>query len=183
VKVTHTDLEGLVVFEPTPHRDERGYFTRTLDVQILADAGIDPASFKQENQSRSYQGVVRGMHGRMNAGEAKLVRCSHGAVLDVVIDTRVGSATFGDMRTFLLDDQVHRQVYVPRGFLHGYQALTSVTDFCYRIDDFYGPGEDTTVSCVDPELAIPWPAPTTIISERDRNGQSWADYKRFLGVD
>jgi dTDP-4-dehydrorhamnose 3,5-epimerase len=179
VKVTHTDLEGLVVFEPTPHRDERGYFTRTLDVQILAD----PASFKQENQSRSYQGVVRGMHGRMNAGEAKLVRCSYGAVLDVVIDTRVGSATFGDMRTFLLDDQVHRQVYVPRGFLHGYQALTSVTDFCYRIDDFYGPGEDTTVSCVDPELAIPWPAPTTIISERDRNGQSWADYKLFLGVD
>ena len=95
MKVTHTDLEGLVVFEPTPHRDERGYFTRTLDVQILADAGIDPASFKQENQSRSYQAVVRGMHGRMNAGEAKLVRCSHGAVLDVVIDTRVGSATFG----------------------------------------------------------------------------------------
>lgn len=182
MKVTQTSIEGLVVFEPTPHRDERGYFTRTLDVQILTDAGIDPASFKQENQSRSYQGVVRGMHGRMNAGEAKLVRCSHGAVLDVVIDTRVGSPTFGEMRTFLLDDQVHRQVYIPRGFLHGYQALTSVTDFCYRIDDFYGPGEDTTVSCLDPELAIPWPAPMTIISERDRNGQSWADYQKFLGV-
>ena len=182
MKVTQTSIEGLVVFEPTPHRDERGYFTRTLDVQILADAGIDPASFKQENQHRSYQGVVRGMHGRMNAGEAKLARCSHGAVLDVVVDVRVGSPTFGEMRTFLLDDQVHRQVYIPRGFLHGYQALTSVIDFCYRVDDFYGPGEDTGVNPLDPELAIPWPAPITIISDRDRNAQSWADYQKFVGV-
>ena len=79
MKVTHTDLEGLVVFEPTPHRDERGYFTRTLDVADPGRRGHRPRSFKQENQSRSYQGVVRGMHGRMNAGEAELVRCSHGA--------------------------------------------------------------------------------------------------------
>ncbi|KHL10339.1 dTDP-4-dehydrorhamnose 3,5-epimerase [Mumia flava] len=183
MKVIETDIEGLLVFEPTPHRDERGYFTRTMDVSILADAGIDPAGFKQENQSRSYQGVVRGLHGRSNKGEAKLVRCAHGAVMDVVVDTRVGSPTFGEMRTFVLDDQVHRQVYIPRGFLHGYQALTSVTDFCYRIDDFYGPGEDTTVTFDDPEIGVPWPAPITIVSERDRNGVSWAEYKRYLGVE
>ena len=72
----------------------------------MSEAGIDPAGFKQENQSRSYQGVVRGMHGRMNKGEAKLVRCAHGAVLDITIDTRVGSPTFGKMETFLLDDQI-----------------------------------------------------------------------------
>lgn len=183
MKVIETDIAGLIVFEPTPHRDERGYFTRTMDVNVLADAGIDPAGFKQENQSRSYQGVVRGLHGRSNKGEAKLVRCAHGAVMDVVVDTRVGSPTFGEMRTFVLDDQVHRQVYIPRGFLHGYQALTSVTDFCYRIDDFYGPGEDTTVAFDDPDIGVPWPAPITIVSERDRSGVSWAEYKRSLGVE
>ena len=153
MKIIETDIQGLIVLEPTPHRDERGYFTRTMDVNILADAGIDPAGFKQENQSRSYQGVVRGLHGRTNKGEAKLVRCAHGAVLDIAIDARPGSPTFGEVRTFLLDDQVHRQVYIPRGFLHGYQALTSVTDFCYRIDDFYGPDEDITIAFDDPDLA------------------------------
>ena len=91
MKIIETSIPGLIVFEPTPSRDERGYFTRTMDVNVLSEAGIDPAGFKQENQSRSYQGVVRGMHGRMNEGEAKLVRCAHGAVLDIAIDTRVGS--------------------------------------------------------------------------------------------
>jgi dTDP-4-dehydrorhamnose 3,5-epimerase len=183
MKIIETDIEGLIVFEPTPHLDERGFFTRTLDVAILEDAGIDPASFKQENQSRSFGGVVRGLHGRMNEGEAKLVRCAHGAVMDVAIDTRVGSPTFGEVRTFVLDDVDHRQVYIPRGFLHGYQALTPVTDFCYRIDDFYGPDEDTTVRYDDPELAVPWPEPITIVSDRDRSGQTWAEYRAFLGVD
>lgn len=182
MRVIPTDIEGLVVFEPTPHRDERGYFSRTLDVQILADAGIDPAGFKQENQSRSYQGVVRGLHGRLNKGEAKLVRCAHGAVLDVAVDTRVGSPTFGQVRTFLLDDQVCRQVYIPRGFLHGYQALTSVTDFCYRIDDFYGPDEDVTVRYDDPVPAVAWPAPITIVSQRDRDGLTWAQYLAVIGA-
>lgn len=183
MKIIATGIEGLIVFEPTPARDERGYFTRTFDVQIAAEAGIDPLGFKQENQSRSYQGVVRGMHGRLNRGEAKLVRCAHGAVLDVVVDTRPGSPTFGEVRSFLLDDQLHRQVYIPRGFLHGYQALTSVTDFCYKIDDFYGPGEDITVSYLDPDLAIAWPAPVTIVSQRDRNGITWGEYKETIGVE
>jgi len=182
VRVIQTDVAGLVVFEPTPHRDERGYFSRTLDVQILADAGIDPAGFVQENQSRSYQGVVRGLHGRLNAGEAKLVRCAHGAVLDVAIDTRPGSPTFGKVSRFLLDDQVCRQVYIPRGFLHGYQALTAVTDFVYRIDDFYGPDEDVTVAYDDPTLAVVWPAPITVVSERDRNGLTWDAYCKVIGV-
>lgn len=181
MKIVPTDIAGLIVLEPTPHRDERGYFTRTMDVSILADAGIDPAGFKQENQSRSYQGVVRGLHGRANKGEAKLVRCAHGAVLDIAIDARADSPTFGEVRTFLLDDQVHRQVYIPRGFLHGYQALTSVTDFVYRIDDFYGPDEDITVAFDDPDLAVVWPAPITIVSDRDRNGISFAEYRRSVG--
>lgn len=181
MKIIETSIPGLLVFEPTPHRDERGYFTRTFDVEVVASAGIDPTGFKQENQSRSYQGVVRGLHGRSNKGEAKLVRCAHGAVLDVAIDARPDSPTFGRAETFLLDDQLCRQVYIPRGFLHGYQALTSTTDFVYRMDDFYGPTEDVTVRYDDPELAVPWPAPVTIVSERDRNAMSWAQYRASLG--
>jgi dTDP-4-dehydrorhamnose 3,5-epimerase len=183
MEIIRTPIEDLVVFRPTPIRDERGYFSRTLDVQILAEAGIDPASFKQENQSRSYQGVRRGLHGRSGGGEAKLVRCANGAVLDVVVDARPGSETFGQVMTFVLDDQVCSQVYIPRGFLHGFQALTGVTDVVYRIDEFHAPNSDVTVRHDDPDLAIPWPAPATIMSARDReSGISWADYRRQLVV-
>lgn len=183
MEIIRTPIQGLIVFRPTPIRDERGYFSRTLDVKILAAAGIDSSSFKQENQSRSYQGVRRGLHGRSGAGEAKLVRCANGAVLDVVIDARPGSATFGQLMTFLLDDQVCTQVYIPRGFLHGFQALTAVTDVVYRIDEFHAPNSDVTVRHDDPDLAIPWPATATIMSARDReNGIAWADYCRQVGV-
>ena len=181
--IIRTPIEGLVILRPKPIRDERGYFSRTLDINVLVDAGIDPASFKQENQSRSYQGVRRGLHGRSGAGEAKLVRCANGAVLDVVVDSRPESATFGRAMTFLLDDQLCTQVYIPRGFLHGFQALTAVTDIIYRIDEFHAPNNDVTVRHDDPELAIPWPAPPSIMSARDRDmAISWAEYRRQLGV-
>ena len=184
MEIIPTGIEDLVIFRPTPLRDERGYFSRTLDVQVLAEAGIDPASFKQENQSRSYQGVRRGLHGRSGAGEAKLVRCANGAVLDVVVDARPDSATFGQVMTFLLDDQVCTQVYIPRGFLHGFQALTGVTDVVYRIDEFHAPNSDVTVRHDDPDLAVPWPMPATIMSSRDRElGISWVEYRHQLGVD
>ena len=185
MEIIRTPIEDLIIFRPTPIRDERGYFSRTLDVQILAEAGIDPTDFKQENQSRSYQGVRRGLHGRSGNGEAKLVRCANGAVLDVVVDARPGSATFGRVMTFLLDDQVCTQVYIPRGFLHGFQALTGVTDVVYRIDEFHTPNSDVTVRHDDPDLAIPWPGPAPIMSARDReSGIGWADYRRQLvGAD
>jgi dTDP-4-dehydrorhamnose 3,5-epimerase len=184
MEIIRTPIEDLVVFQPTPIRDERGYFSRTLDVNVLAEAGIDPASFKQENQSRSYLGVRRGLHGRSGAGEAKLVRCANGAVLDVVVDARPDSATFGQVMTFRLDDQVCTQVYIPRGFLHGFHALTAVTDVIYRIDEFHAPNSDVTVRHDDPDLAVPWPAPATIMSARDRDsGISWAGYCVQLGVD
>lgn len=175
MKFRMAEIPGVVVFEPTPIRDHRGFFTRTFDVSIVASAGIDPASFKQENQSRSQLGGVRGLHGRLGEGEAKLARCARGAVLDVVLDARPSSPTFGLVETFVLDDVDHRQVYVPGGCLHGYQALTAEADFCYKSDQFYGPGE-VAVHPLDPQLGIPWHPPVGELSARDAASPSWSDF-------
>ncbi len=182
MKYFTTGIPGVVVFEPTPVRDDRGFFTRTFDIAIASEAGLDPTSFKQENQSRSTLGGVRGLHGRLGVGEAKLVRCSYGAVLDVVVDARPGSPTFGTIETFMLDDVEHRQVYVPGGCLHGYQALTPTADFCYKSDRFYGPGE-IGVDPLDKELAIPWQEPIGRLSERDSTSPTWQEFvQSTLGI-
>jgi dTDP-4-dehydrorhamnose 3,5-epimerase len=184
MEIIQTSIEDLIIFRPTPIRDERGYFSRTLDVQLLAEAGIDPASFKQENQSRSYQGVRRGLHGRRGLGRQSWSAVPTAPCSTWSLDPRPGSATFGQVMTFLLDDQVCTQVYIPRGFLHGFQALTTVTNVVYRIDEFHDANSDVTVRHDDPDLAIPWPAPATIMSARDREtGITWAEYCRQLRMD
>jgi dTDP-4-dehydrorhamnose 3,5-epimerase len=167
VKICSTGLDGVILFLPSPHRDERGLFTRTFDAAIAREAGLDPAAFEQDSQSRSRRGVLRGLHGRSGRGESKLVRCAHGAVHDVVVDARPGSATFGAHEVFRLDDVDFAHLYVPAGFLHGFQALTGVADVCYRIDRPHDPTEDLGVRYDDPELGIRWPLPVSAISARD----------------
>lgn len=133
------------------------------------------ATFVQDSQSRSVQGTLRGMHGRSGRGEAKLVRCARGAVYDVLVDIRRDSPTFGEQESFLLDDNTFRHLYIPPGFLHGFQALTGEADVCYRIDRPHDPAEDLSVNPHDTELAIPWPQPVTQISARDAAAGSWAE--------
>jgi dTDP-4-dehydrorhamnose 3,5-epimerase len=182
MKVTTSVIEGLMLFQPTPIRDDRGFFTRTLDVSVLERAGLDPASFKQENQSRSFLGGVRGLHGRLGEGEAKLARCARGAVLDVVLDARPDSPTFGTVEAFVLDDIEHRQVFVPAGCLHGYQAITGAVDFCYRTDRFYEPGE-VGVNPYDPDLGIAWREPRGQLSAKDAAAPTWVEFRRdLLGI-
>ena len=173
MEVRTSEIDGVLVFVPTPHRDDRGLFTRTFDTAIGAEHGVDMGVLAQDSQSRSRQGTIRGMHGRAGRGEAKLVRAAHGAVLDVLVDARPGSATFGTVASFRLDDEAFHHLYVPAGLLHGFQALTEVADVCYRIDRPHAPGEDIGVAHDDPDLAIAWPLPVTAISERDRTAGSW----------
>ncbi|GIH22355.1 dTDP-4-dehydrorhamnose 3,5-epimerase [Acrocarpospora phusangensis] len=180
MKVERTTLDGVLLFVPEPYRDERGLFTRTFDAMIAQKAGLDPAAFIQDSQSRSRQGVVRGMHGRSGRGEAKLVRCARGAVFDVLVDARPDSPTFGRQTSVRLDDESFVTLYVPPGLLHGFQALTEVTDVCYRIDREHDPSEDLAVRFDDPELGIPWPLPAAMISERDRTAGSWAELRARL---
>ena len=131
-------------------------------------AGIDPAAFTQDSISRSSQGVVRGLHVRHGDGEAKLVRCSYGAIFDVIVDLRTSSPTYGNWESFDLRGDAQVSLYVPAGCAHGFQALTEPADVCYRIDRPHDPTEDVSIAFDDPDLAISWPLPVTSMSERDR---------------
>ncbi len=178
MRIEKTDLADVALLIPQPFRDDRGLFTRTFDATIFDDWIGRPgaaAEFIQDSQSRSVQGVIRGMHGRSGRGEAKLVRCAQGAVHDVLVDIRKDSPTFGVTQTFVLDDNQFHHLYIPPGFLHGFQALTPTADVCYRIDRPHDPGEDIGVAYDDPDLAIDWPLPVTVVSPRDGAAGSWQD--------
>jgi dTDP-4-dehydrorhamnose 3,5-epimerase len=129
---------------------------------------IDPDAFVQDSISRSRKGVVRGMHLRSGRGEAKLVRCSYGRVFDVVVDLRPGSSTHRNVATFDLSGDNQVTLYVPTGCAHGFQALTEPADVSYRIDRPHDPAEDVSIAFDDPDLAIAWPLPVALMSERDR---------------
>lgn len=173
-------ISGALLFRPTPHVDERGFFSRTFDADIMRSVGIDPVGFAQDSLSRSRRGVVRGMHVRRGAGEAKLVRCSYGAIFDVVVDLRPGSPTYRNWESFELRDDEQASLYVPAGCAHGFQALTDPADVSYRIDSPHDPSEDVSIAFDDPELQIPWPLPVTIMSSRDRLASSLADATNLL---
>lgn len=173
-------IAGALLFKPTPHVDERGFFSRTFDAEVMRAAGIDPAAFAQDSLSRSARGVVRGLHVRRGDGEAKLVRCSYGVIFDVVVDLRPASPTQGNWETFELRDDGQVSLYVPAGCAHGFQALTSPADVSYRIDRPHDPTEDVSIAFDDPELAIPWPLPAAARSPRDRLAPKLADAMRLL---
>ena len=173
-------IAGALLFTPQPHVDERGFFSRTFDADIAREAGINPAGFAQDSLSRSARGVVRGMHIRRGRGEAKLVRCSYGAVFDVIVDLRPGSVTYGNLESFELRGDEQVSLYVPAGCAHGFQALTEPADVTYRIDRPHDPSEDVSIAFDDPDLAIPWPLPVTSMSARDKKAPSLAEAKAML---
>jgi dTDP-4-dehydrorhamnose 3,5-epimerase len=175
VEVVHVpQVSGVLLFRPQPHVDERGFFSRTFDAEVARAAGIDPAGFAQDSLSRSALGVIRGMHIRRGDGEAKLVRCSYGAIFDVVVDLRPASPTYRRWASFELRDDEQISLYVPAGCAHGFQALTNPADVSYRIDRAHEPGEDVAIAFDDPELAIPWPLPVKLMSQRDMNAPKLA---------
>lgn len=178
IPVSH--IAGAYLFEPAPHVDERGFFSRTFDSEVARSVGIDPDRFVQDSLSRSRRGVVRGMHVRAGLGEAKLVRCSYGAILDVVVDLRPASPTYRNRVLLELSGDTQVTLYVPAGCAHGFQALTDPADVFYRIDREHDPSEDVVIAFDDPELAIPWPLPVTQMSARDRAAPSLADATKVL---
>ncbi|UNO43421.1 dTDP-4-dehydrorhamnose 3,5-epimerase family protein [Streptomyces sp. MST-110588] len=169
------EIAGAYLFEPTPYTDERGFFCRTFDAGVARSVGLDPGAFVQDSVSRSARGVLRGLHLRSGAGEAKLVRCSYGRIFDVVVDLRASSPTYRNRAFFELSGETQVTLYVPAGCAHGFQALTEPADVSYRIDRPHDPAEDVTIAFDDPQLAIPWPLPVTSMSRRDREAPGLAE--------
>jgi dTDP-4-dehydrorhamnose 3,5-epimerase len=161
-------IDGVLLFRPTPHVDARGFFSRTFDAAVMRTAGIDPGAFVQDSLSRSARGVLRGLHLRTGRGEAKLVRCSYGAIFDVIVDLRPSSPTYRNWESFELRDEEQVSLYIPAGCAHGFQALTEPADVSYRIDREHDPSQDVTIAHDDEELGIPWPLAVTNMSQRDR---------------
>jgi dTDP-4-dehydrorhamnose 3,5-epimerase len=162
-----TRLEGPILIEPVAHRDERGYFLETYRQSAFAELGVED-DFVQDNHSRSGRGVVRGMHFQVGSGQAKLVRCVAGEVLDVVVDIRRGSPTFGEWEAFELDDESLHLLYVPVGFAHGFCAVSETADVIYKCSAYYDAEVERAISYDDPELGIQWPAGLELrASDRD----------------
>ena len=170
MNIITTPLEGLLVIEPQIFRDARGYFVETYNRQRYLDAGIE-AEFVQDNQSCSSYGVVRGLHfQRPPYTQAKLVCCTQGKVLDVAVDLRHDSKTFGQWYAVELSGENHRQFFIPRGFAHGFSVLSDTATFTYKCDNLYHPEADGGVLLSDPELNIDWRIPESerILSEKDK---------------
>jgi dTDP-4-dehydrorhamnose 3,5-epimerase len=180
VHIQQTSLEGVLVFVPAPVRDDRGWFTRTFTADVFGEAGIDHTRLVQDSQSRSVHRTVRGLHGRRDGLESKLVRCANGQVFEVVVDLRPRSSTFLRWEQFVLDDVDHHHLYVPAGCAHGYQVLSPTADICYRMDEFYEPDAGFALAWDDPDLAIPWPVADPILSPGDRTAPTLAELRPQL---
>jgi len=167
VKSLPTSLPGLIVLEPTMHGDSRGWFQETYRQNVLADLGIAD-DFVQDNHSRSAKGVLRGLHFQVgDHPQAKLVRCARGAIMDVAVDLRRGSPTYGKWEAWQLDDERGLQLYCPVGFAHGFVVLSDIADVVYRCSDYYDPAGDSGIRFDDPDIGVQWPGGPHSVSERD----------------
>ncbi len=169
-----TRLQGPVLFAPTVHGDERGFFMETFRADTWAAAGL-PTDFVQDNHSRSRRGTVRGIHFQTQPGQAKLVRVARGSVLDVVVDLRRGSPTFGEWESHRLDDERGLELFIPIGFGHGFCVLSDVADFVYKVTSYFEPATEKGFRYDDPEVGIEWPELELLYSERDRTAPRLAE--------
>lgn len=188
MEVIKTDIEGVVIIEPRIFNDDRGYFYESFSQREFEEK-VCRTVFVQDNQSKSSYGVLRGLHFQKPPYcQSKLVRCIKGAVLDVAVDIRKGSPTFGKYVAVELTDENHRQFFVPRGFAHGFAVLSEEAVFQYKCDNFYCKESEGSVAWNDPDLAIDWriPADKILLSEKDklskniREAEYLFDYNEIL---
>lgn len=156
IKVTKCPIEGLYVIEPAVHGDSRGYFMETYSQRDMAEAGLNMV-FVQDNQSMSTKGVLRGLHFQKQYPQGKLVRAIKGRVFDVAVDLRAGSDTFGKWYGVELTEENKKQFYISEGFAHGFLVLSETAEFCYKVTDFYHPGDEGGLAWNDPQIGIEWP--------------------------
>jgi dTDP-4-dehydrorhamnose 3,5-epimerase len=178
---TKTHIEGLIIFEPRIFNDERGYFYESYNYDAFRSAGINSV-FVQDNQSRSTRNVLRGLHYQVGAfAQAKLVRAIEGEVMDVVVDIREGSPTYGESFSTLLSAENKKQLYIPRGFAHGFTVLSETAEFFYKCDNFYSKESEGSIAFDDPNLGIDWGInlADAILSEKDRVHPIMGQHRKF----
>lgn len=177
MKVIHTAIPGVEVIEPRIFEDARGYFFESFSQRDF-EAQVRTIRFVQDNESKSSYGVLRGLHFQKPPySQSKLVRVIKGTVLDVAVDIRKGSPTFGKHVAVELSGEKHRQFFIPRGFAHGFSVLSETAIFQYKCDNFYSPQSEGAIAWDDPDLRIDWriPSESIILSEKDRNHSRLSD--------
>ncbi len=183
MKITSLDISDVKLIEPVIHRDSRGFFSETFSVRRLAEAGIS-ANFVQDNHSLSVEkGVIRGLHFQSPPfAQDKLVRVTRGAIFDVAVDIRAGSPTFGRYVAAVLSAENWHQLWVPKGFAHGFCTLEPNTEVVYKVTEYYAPKNDLGIAWNDPAIAIEWPVDeaAAILSEKDRKHPGLADSAAYF---
>ncbi|MBR3470138.1 MAG: dTDP-4-dehydrorhamnose 3,5-epimerase [Lachnospiraceae bacterium] len=185
ITVETCEIEGLKVITPAVHGDSRGYFMETYQYEDFKAAGI-PEIFVQDNQSASRRGVLRGLHFQIEHPQDKLVRVIKGEVFDVAVDLRRGSKTFGKWYGTILSEENKKQLFVPKGFAHGFLVLSDYAEFCYKCSDYYHPGDEGGLAYNDPDIGVEWPIPEDmelIFSDRDTKWSGIREYKRERGIE
>lgn len=156
ISVAKAPIEGLYIIEPSVHGDSRGFFMETYNQKDMQEAGLKMV-FVQDNQSMSTKGVLRGLHFQKQYPQGKLVRVIKGSVFDVAVDLRAGSETYGQWYGVELTEENRKQFYISEGFAHGFLVLSDIAEFCYKVTDFYHPGDEGGLAWNDPEIGITWP--------------------------
>ncbi|MGN6585906.1 MAG: dTDP-4-dehydrorhamnose 3,5-epimerase [Solirubrobacterales bacterium] len=174
-----TKLDGVVLVEPQVFGDERGFFVETFSRDRWRELGVD-VDFVQHNHSRSSQGTLRGIHFQTEPGQAKLIRCSRGEIVDVAVDLRRDSPTYGQWEAHRLDDVKHRQLFVPVGFGHGFAVLSDEADVAYQVSSLYDPATEAGIAWDDPDVGIDWEVSDPLLSERDKTAPRLAEIRDEL---
>jgi dTDP-4-dehydrorhamnose 3,5-epimerase len=174
-----TKLDGVVLLEPTVHGDDRGFMVETYRHGLWAVHGVE-VEFVQHNHSRSAKGTLRGIHFQTEPGQAKLVRCPRGAILDVAVDLRRDSPTYGQWEGHVLDDERHRQLFVPVGFGHGFAVLSDVADVAYLLSSEYDPLTESGIAWDDPDVGVEWQVEEPLLSERDQSAPKLSEVAETL---
>lgn len=180
MNVIATRLPDVLIIEPKVFGDERGFFYESFNAKAFAEATGRVVQFVQDNHSRSAKGVLRGLHYQIEQSQGKLVRVTAGEVLDVAVDIRRSSPTFGQWTSVRLSGQNHRQLWIPPGFAHGFVVLSESADFLYKTTDYYAPSAERCIRWDDPELAIDWELPgAPILSAKDQAGSALREADLF----
>ncbi len=167
LQIIETSLPGVLLIKPRVFADPRGFFLETYRQNVLAEAGIHE-TFVQDNHSHSSRGVLRGLHYQLRQPQAKLCRVARGEVLDIAVDVRLGSPNFGKWVGVALSGENHAQIYVPKGFAHGFVVRSETADFLYKCSDYFEASDDRGVLWNDPDIGVDWQTSEPVLSEKDR---------------